>query len=295
MDYNKLKTFTIVAQVGSISKAARILFRTQPAITQQIQQLEEEIGISLLHRKSGKVFLTPAGEKIYHLADQKLGNIDQFLEQFHKDSLTHTGHIKFGVIPEYGNRILTQKLGKFRKLYPHVDLTVSYAPSEIIEQKLITNEITLGILARVENPGLFQISKYSSESFYLLASPKYLQKKGKPNQYQQIINFELIDFREDFSLLAPWLKINSESAYKKLKKESPHLIIQSYEGIKRLVLDGLGLAVLPSYLVKEELQKKKLIRLFENSKKVESPLYLVKKEQRLENKLETLFTDFLKN
>ena len=65
MDFNKLRTFLIVVEEGSVTGAARRLFRTQPAVSQSLRLLEEDLGIALLHRKSGNVYLTPEGCLLY--------------------------------------------------------------------------------------------------------------------------------------------------------------------------------------------------------------------------------------
>jgi len=70
MDYNKLKTFLIVAEEMSVTRAAARLLRTQSAVTQQLQLLEDDLGVALLHRKKARIFLTSEGESIYRIASE---------------------------------------------------------------------------------------------------------------------------------------------------------------------------------------------------------------------------------
>ncbi len=80
-DFNKLNTFIEVAKLGSISKAADKLFRTQSAITQQIQGLEEELDLSLFVRQKSRIYLTKEGEKIFHFAESRIQEIVENLHQ----------------------------------------------------------------------------------------------------------------------------------------------------------------------------------------------------------------------
>lgn len=68
MNFNKLRTFIQVVDSGSISAAAQILFRTQPAISSALKDLEQELGIILFERRNARIFLTPEGREMYEYA-----------------------------------------------------------------------------------------------------------------------------------------------------------------------------------------------------------------------------------
>ena len=80
MDLNKLRTFVVVAETGNMTKAAGLLYRTQPAITQQLQSLEEEIGLSLMERRNARIFLTRDGEQLFQAAKQGIQGLDEALD-----------------------------------------------------------------------------------------------------------------------------------------------------------------------------------------------------------------------
>lgn len=75
MDYNKIQTFVLIAELGSMTEAARRLHRSQSAISQQIQALEENLDLRLLERKAGKILLSADGERLYQIAKDRLSQI----------------------------------------------------------------------------------------------------------------------------------------------------------------------------------------------------------------------------
>ena len=94
MDYNKLKTFIRVVDLGSITQAAKSLLRSQSAISQQVQQLEQELDIRLLERKSGTFYLSPEGQDLYNYGKTYLEKIDEGLSEIKNSFTSLKGEIR---------------------------------------------------------------------------------------------------------------------------------------------------------------------------------------------------------
>src|SRR5258708_4690464 len=101
MDYNKLRTFVVVGKLGGVTRAARALHRTQSAISQQLRALEEDLGVGLLQRRSGRVCLTAEGEMILAAADESLASIDRKVAAVRDASAIEEGLLRIGVVTEY--------------------------------------------------------------------------------------------------------------------------------------------------------------------------------------------------
>src|SRR6516165_7118982 len=126
MDFNKLRTFLIVVEEGSVTGAARRLLRTQPAVSQSLRLLEEDLGITLLHRKSGRVYLTPEGEAVYRVASQSLSLAEQQILEITTNKEAVGGVIKIAVIANFGSQLVIDSLSAFRRHYPHVGFEIDY-------------------------------------------------------------------------------------------------------------------------------------------------------------------------
>ena len=118
-----LRAFVSVAQLNSFTKAGELLGRSQPAISLQIQRLEELADESLLARNGKNLELTEAGESLYDYANQILTLNDLAISQLTKSSIA--GKIRLGIPSEFATVLLPKIVSRFAKAYPNVTLEVN--------------------------------------------------------------------------------------------------------------------------------------------------------------------------
>jgi DNA-binding transcriptional LysR family regulator len=116
MELRQLRYFVAVADTGNISRAARKIFLTQPALSRQIKALEEEVGQCLLERHAHSVRLTPAGEVMLHEARELLRLADQAVERV-KASGTG-GRLRIGYAPTLAEGLMTPAVASFTRVHP---------------------------------------------------------------------------------------------------------------------------------------------------------------------------------
>ena len=148
-DFNKLRTFVEVAKLGSITKAADRLFRTQSAITQQIQQLEESLELTLLHRKSNRVFLTKEGQHLFELSEKMFSHLEQEIESLKGNLASLTGTISIGIRSDISQIFLPTYIEQFKKKYPKVRFELTHGNPTEIEQKV--NNLKMKFLDKYSN------------------------------------------------------------------------------------------------------------------------------------------------
>jgi len=266
MDYNKLKTFITVVDHGSITSAAKSLLRSQSAISQQIQQLELELDIRLLERKSGTFYLSPEGEEIYKYGKTSLEKIDEGLSEVKNAFTSLKGSIRLGVLYNYWDELnLVKILNRFRLKYPGIFFTITEGNSENIENDLINNRIDMGLSIIFKSPRLFIREKIHHSTHSLYASPSFLNKKGKIEDYRNLVNQVLIDTSHDFPCLGPFFKRNAPNLYSSLMHRKPDIVVLNQEIVHQFVLAGHGLAILPDFLVAGNLKRGSIVRLFPHS------------------------------
>ena len=118
-----LRSFVSVAQLNSITKAGELLGRSQPAITLQMQRLEELVDETLLVRNGKNMDLSEAGDRLYEYANQILSLNDLAVSEFFKSAVT--GKIRLGIPSEFATVLLPKIVSRFAKAYPNVTLEVN--------------------------------------------------------------------------------------------------------------------------------------------------------------------------
>ncbi len=116
MEFRQLRYFVAVAETGNISRAAKMIFLTQPALSRQIKALEDEIGQCLLERHAHSVHLTPVGEALLREARELLQHADQVLEQIR--AVGRGVRLRVGYAPSLASGMLSAAVENFTQAHP---------------------------------------------------------------------------------------------------------------------------------------------------------------------------------
>ncbi|OLN33202.1 selenium metabolism-associated LysR family transcriptional regulator [Desulfosporosinus metallidurans] len=146
MNLIRLQTLVMVARSGSISKAARELNLTQPAVTKHIQSLEEYYGKTLIDRSARETVLTEEGRLLYRYALEALRLMDEAETALSKMSKTVQGSLRIGASSIPGQYILPLALGEFIQNYPEVDIVVEMGDTGQITRLVLENKVDLGLV-----------------------------------------------------------------------------------------------------------------------------------------------------
>lgn len=149
---NNYIIFHTVAKCGNISRAAKELFISQPAISKSILKLEAELGTTLFHRNSRGVSLTEQGHLLYEYVERALDNLDQGEENVRKYSETGMGHIRIGVSTSLCRYVLIDYLKDFIKENPNIRISID-CHSTINTINLLKNDsIDIGLICNTDLP-----------------------------------------------------------------------------------------------------------------------------------------------
>jgi DNA-binding transcriptional LysR family regulator len=282
MDFNKLRTFLIVAEEGSFTGAARRLLRTQPAISQSLRLLEEDLGITLLHRKGGKVYLTPEGEAVFRVGSQSLSLAERQILEITRNKSAVEGMIAVAVIANFGSQFVIDSLPPFRRQYPYADFQIEYvARSHLAEEKLLKSEVDLAVSGHFNDRRRLDVYPLASQRHILVASQDFIARTQPIDSVAAVAaSPALIDFSADFISLRSWLKVNGQSNPSIIKSKRPAFIIQDQADTKDAVLKGLGMAVLPERLVREGLERGALVEVLRRAKPVEVSFKVALRKRR---------------
>ncbi len=252
MELREFNYVNMVAECGSITKAAAKLFITQPALSNYINKVEEELGAKLFDRSSNPLVLTYAGEQ-YLKRSQKIMNQLADMEREMRDITGHmTGRIRLGFPSERIIYMLPLILGPFQKQYPGIRVDVLTGPGNRLIEYLRSGDVDFIFLPTWhELKDIVQVNVYQEE-LVLVAQKGYLQDKDFIDRDLKVINwreaakYPLITLKKGHALRG-CVEVLYKSAGVK-----PNIYLESHSNMLsyRLASQGLGVAVIPEITMK---------------------------------------------
>ncbi len=250
MELRNLITFKKIVELGSFSKAADSMGYSQPTITSHIQAIEKHLDIKLFDRIGKKIILTEAGAQLLHYASQII-DINKQIEALTGYENIIRGNIKIGAPETLTIYRLGPILQEYRHTFSQVDITLINDSNGPLVEKLYNGEIDLAfqIGPNYEYKD-FEVLHLAKESFILVANPinKLENVESNPDQLMDqcfILNAKGCIYRAVFE---DYLK--SKGIYPRNSIE-----LWSIEAIKRAVIEGLGISMLPLITVKKEIEE----------------------------------------
>jgi LysR family transcriptional regulator, transcription activator of glutamate synthase operon len=243
MELRQLRYLVAVAEELSFTRAAEREHVAQPALSQQIKRLEEEVGLALVERTTRSVALTSAGEVLVARARRMLGELEAATAELEALSGVYTGHVYVGVLHTMGPVDVSLVLALFRERHPGVELTVREQSSEELAEMLRDDELDLAFLSvteSVERKGL-GLHQLVSEELVLIVSKSHHLAGRRRVQMAELAGEEFISYREGARLRELLESAGRSAGF------APRVTLESNESgrIRRLVARGLGVAILP--------------------------------------------------
>jgi DNA-binding transcriptional LysR family regulator len=270
MDLQQLETFLAVVEERSFSRAAQRLLRTQPAVSQVIRKLEDELGEPLFERASRDGSLTAAGQVLRAYAERLVGLRAEAASAVRELKTLERGQLNLAA-NEYTTLYLLPLLDRFRRLSPHITLAVQRSLASRIPDDLQARRAELGVLSFRPDPNQFHsILVYSDAVAFLvhaghpLAGRRrvHLRELGAQNfvahNVASPLRRQIID---TFALHKTPLNIGVE--------------LPSLEAVKRFVAMGNGVALMPELAAAREIELGELVKVPIAEVKLERQLRLV--------------------
>ena len=194
MDTSHLRNFLIIAQVGSLTRAAGRAHLTQPALSGQLKRLEDELGTALFHRLGRGLRLTPAGEILRDHAVRALAALDAASE-----SLEELGSLRGGTLAIGGGAtatayLLPDILRRFHAAHPGVRFAVREAPSRTIAEAVASGELDAGVVTLPVSDARLAITPWLVDELVLLVPPAHPLRKRRTFQWADLDHQPLIAF-----------------------------------------------------------------------------------------------------
>lgn len=147
MELRVLRYFLAVAQEENITKAAALLHLTQPTLSRQLMQLEEELGTKLFRRSQYRVILTEDGMLLRRRAQELVELADKTEREFSRRDTELSGEIAIGCGESRSMTFLSQRICSFRKLHPQVQFRIYSAAADDVKERIENGLLDMGLLA----------------------------------------------------------------------------------------------------------------------------------------------------
>ncbi len=248
-----MAVFVKAVDLSSFAAAADVLGLSAPMVGKHVRFLEERLGVRLLNRTTRRQSLTDFGRAYYERCRIILAEADA-ADALAADQLTEPrGKLRVTMPVHFGRRCVTPVLLELVQKYPDLELDLSYSDrfSDLAEDGLDLAirtgdpEDKAGVIAR----------RVARQNMIVCASPSYLAKHGTPKQLDDLSNHQAIVYRRS-GIIRPWVFPGNKALL-----PMNRLRFDDLDAIAEAAVGGIGLAWLPSWLVRERLQQGLLVHL----------------------------------
>ncbi|WCL55182.1 LysR family transcriptional regulator [Gimibacter soli] len=286
MDWDRLRIFHTVAECGSFTSAGARLKLSQSAVSRQIRALEESLNVSLFTRHARGLVLTEEGLQLYQTARAVVQQIDNTERAIMESRQRPTGVLRVTTMVTFGSVWLTPHLTQFMAEYPEIRIELTLDDRDL---DLAAGEADVAI--RLHEPEQAELIARPLATFHahIYASPEYLDKRGTPVTAKDLDQHDLITIG---NTTAPtirglnWILDVGAGPHRR----QPRLLINNLLGVLHAVEAGMGIGVLPDYLVHD---RKKLVRVLPDVEGTSFNSYYCYPPERKSSVKVALFRDFM--
>ena len=258
MDIELYKTFYFVAKYKSITKAAEMLYISQPAVTMSIKKLEEQLEMTLFTRTKRGVILTNEGKVLYEYVKQAMESLKIGENRINNLKKLDTGNIRIGIGTTLTKYFLMKYLDKFHKLYPKININIDTSMTVDILKKLENGLVDIAIITTDKlDYKDFNIAYSRNIQDIFVASKEYYDVIGKKTSLDNLNNYPLLlqspntstrNFLDNFSLKHV-IRLNSS------------MELASFSLVLEFSKIGMGIGFISKDFVENEINKKELFEI----------------------------------
>ena len=284
-----LRAFVCIVECGGISAGARRLRIAQPTLSRQLRTLEELCGTALLRRDTHRMSVTETGQRL--LADAKaiLAHAEEADRRLREDHTTLSGHLRLFATVDLGQWVVTPLVSQFLRSNPKVTATLAMnnRPLQMIQEGcdggILPGKITdESVIARPAG----------AMTLHLAASSALVKSRPAVKELADLKSWPWISVAGSQFWSAREITLFGRDGAEQTLRIAPVLIAEGVTSVREAVRDGLGVAVLPDWLVKAELDSGALAQVLPKWKARDVPIHVVYAGQRVLPTRVSAFIDF---
>lgn len=286
----QLKVFQAVARHLNYSKAAETLFLTQPAVSMQIKQLEENCGMPLFEQIGKRIYLTDAGKEFEHYCRIINAQLDELDTVFEELKGVERGHLHLSVAST-ANPFCTHLLAEFRKRVPHLTVSLDVTNRKGLIRQLEYNETELVVMGQPPEGLDVYAEPFMDNPLVVIASPEHRLARERKIALERLKDEPFV-VREKSS----GTRISMERFFDEAGIELQASIeMRSNEALQQAVQAGLGLGIVSRHTLELELETHRLVILDVERFPIMRQWYLVHRTGKHLTPIARAFREFMLN
>lgn len=293
MNLQLLRTFITVSETMHFTRAAELLNISQPTVSRQIRQLEEELSVQLFEQIGKSLHLTPAGQAFATESRKVLGAMDRAIERAKGYCQGIQGLLRIGASTTPGFYLLPAILGRFHKNHPKVRLELQVENSQSVEEALLQNRIDLGFVGQRLSNTVFEQEPITVDEIICVVGSNHPLSQSSSNPIQPSdLSAETWLTREPGSATGrhfeKWCLDQAVDCQHCLQLSCP-------EALKRLAIQNIGIAVTTRLAVLSELSLGQLCEISLPGFPIERPIVMFRHLDKADNPVLNAFTQLIKD
>jgi len=293
MNLEYLRTYIEVIKTGSFSEVAKKLSISQPAVSFQIQKLEQELGIRLIDRKHKTLTMTEAGKRLLLFAklfDKEHRLLTHDLEHLREEI---TGNLDIIASTMPGDFILPPFLSEFKRQHPVVDIHVTATDSARVIEAVTSGEFDIGFCGALPEDTALGAVKIAEDEIVLIAFPEHPFAEREQISFMEVTAEPLI-FRESTSGTQQSMEALLSSAGFDMSQCKPTLVLGTTEAVVIAVEAKAGIAFVSNLSIKKSVALGLVKEINIEGVTLRRNFYCIYRKQQVVSRLLEEFTDFIK-
>lgn len=291
LDWNLLRTFTIVVEQGGITRAAEFLNLSQPTVSSALKRLEDTVERRLLDRRPGHFSLTPAGETLYRESHLLFGSISRIPSLMAATESLVTGHISIIMTSHVTCPHFDAVLQKFNRLYPQVTYSVSVTDSADVLSRIRQNQASFGLCLMRENDPSLETHVLFREFFGLFCGLSHDLFGRRDIQPEDLAGRQSVSFQTEIEN-GPLFLVRQLRERVNLHSE-PRGVSANLPELSRMIIQGLGIGALPVHIARREVDAGLLWALPPYDSLPAIDIHFIRNPRRSLNPAETTFVKMM--
>ena len=279
-DLNRLKIFSLVYLNNSVSGAARELNISQPAVSQQLKKLEQELKIPLFTRANKKLIPTPAAVRLHKQVTPFICELQNEVRYLRRPLDTPYGQLRIGSHPVFARHYLPIICGHFRFRFPTVTFVLKQDSNEILLQEVSQGLLNFAVVEKATQARskkqfdryLYTYTKLFEEECVIACSKSYYQRKiNGANDYESLKKLEYISCTEGNISLADWFHHH----FRKTPFDLDYVLTtDDHQSVISGIRCSVGLGIIPKHIIKKELDAGSITIVDTGKKQLQNTLFL---------------------
>ncbi|MAU98478.1 MAG: LysR family transcriptional regulator [Fulvimarina sp.] len=285
----RMRAFLAVVENEGFSAAARKTGRSKALLSKYVRELEDELGVLLINRTTRQIALTAAGEVYVRRAGTILSDLESLNEEAREATGEAKGRIRVSAARTFGDAELGLSLVDFAKAYPDIGLDIHLDDNFV---NLVEEGFDVAIRMTRLNDSAMIARRLASLDFAIVASPELLARLGRPSHPSEFVDYPAV-VDSNSRMFSNWMFRDPVSQEQISVAVSGQFTANSPVTVRAAALAGLGFALSPSFVVRDDLEAGRLVTVLDEYMTSDAGIYAVFPHRRHLPARVRVFVDYL--